>query len=476
MTFACDRAIKAGVRAGIPLSQARALLPAGRVRIEPADERRDRAALRAIAVWADRFSPCVSVHEPDTLIADVSGCASVFHGEDKLIHQLWTSLSRLGFSSRCAIAPTIGCAWAAARHLPGPTTIIEPGRERETLAPMPVSVLRLEADAVAALAEVGITCVGELLKLPRSALPSRFGDELLIRLDHALGQAMETITPVRILPALTQQHTLDGPTTRIDSIMALVTHLLDGLIAQLRHRDRGVRRLDITLDRTDLPPAMLTLTLSRATRDEQHLWRLIRPRLERIHMGFGVERVELKAAWLGPVTAEQASCWIDRHDQADEEARLAADELVDAFVNRLGPSRVLRAGVVQSHIPERASAMTSLAGRSIWEREKGDRAAGSFVAESTGAGSSPPRPGITLDPPESARVIAMTPDGPVATIRWRDEDLHARTCLGPERIALAWWTGGNAPRDFFQVQDQHGRWLWLARSLLSNQWSICGVW
>ena len=39
--------------------------------------------------------------------------------------------------------------------------------------------------------------IGELFALPRDELATRFGADLLLRLDQAIGSALETIEPIR---------------------------------------------------------------------------------------------------------------------------------------------------------------------------------------------------------------------------------------------------------------------------------------
>ena len=52
---------------------------------------------------------------------------------------------------------------------------------------LPVSALRLAPNTFSMLAECGLRTVGQLQDLPRSSLPSRFGPQLLQRLDQATG-------------------------------------------------------------------------------------------------------------------------------------------------------------------------------------------------------------------------------------------------------------------------------------------------
>lgn len=355
----CERAQRAGVRRGTPAAQARAAFAVGAVRLEEATPARDRAALDALAVWAHQFSPIVAVDPPDGLLLDVSGCARVFGGEDRLLGLVGERCRERGLRVRAAIGPSFGCAWAVARCGRGVLTVVGEGEEQRALKPLPVRALRVDEDAAAALGEVGITRVGELFDLPRAVLPARFGPELLFRLDQALGRAIETIEPVRPVAPVAVERVFDGPTGNLEAIGWCVRELLGELVAGLVLRESGARRLDLTLDRSDLEPARLMVSMSRPNRDARHLWSLIEPRLARTHLGFGVERVGLVAAREGRLRHEQAmdvhGCAGGREGVGEAEATRLGAELADTMANRFGRPRVVRAVLRGSHVPERAS-------------------------------------------------------------------------------------------------------------------------
>ncbi len=87
------------------------------------------------------------------------------------------------------------------------------------------------------------------------------------------------------------------------------------------------------------------------------------------------------------------------------------------------------------------------------------------------------RPSLLLERPEPVEVIAMTPDGPPSWFRWRGIEQRVTVSAGPERLAKEWWRGPSpATRDYFKVQDEHGRWLWIYRIVESGRWFVHGLW
>lgn len=457
----CERAAAAGVRAGMTLADARSAFPPDRVHAVPCDPARDAAALDGLARWAHRFSPRVALDPPDGLLIDLTGCARSLGGEPAIRSRALHDLERLGIGVRCVIAPTYAAAAALARHTQA--DIVEPAVLHAAVEALPVAALRLDARAEAGLAEVGIDRVGQLVGMPRSVLPARFGHDLLLRLDRMLGRAIETIEPVRPEEPVRVSVDFDGPTHRWESIEHVVRTLLADLCERLAARDLGVLRLVLTLRRSDLPPASLAFVASRPTHDGRHLWSLVRPRLERVHLGFGVEGVALLAERHGRIAHTQTDAWSAEEDADDPEGFA---RLVDTLSNRLGRDRVLRAEPVDSHRPERAFAYRPAADAPGRDRDREE--------------AHPlPRPSRLFPRPKPAEVIALTPDGPVHQLAWDGPARDAVTCLGPERIGPEWWRVDRdraRTRDYFAIQEDTGRWVWLFRELETGRWFVHGVW
>ncbi len=89
------------------------------------------------------------------------------------------------------------------------------------------------------------------------------------------------------------------------------------------------------------------------------------------------------------------------------------------------------------------------------------------------------RPSIFLARPMPVQVTLLTPDGPIISVRGRQDWRRIITTIGPERIRMPWWrraTVGRATRDYFKVQDEAGRWWWLYRRLDDRCWFIHGRW
>jgi protein ImuB len=449
----CRLAAGAGVRAGMTVAHARALL-GGRMLLRPHQPQRDASALAALAQWAmRRFSPVVAVDGDDGLLMDITGCQRLFGGERELVVALARALRRLGFDVRIATAATVGCAWAVARYGAASGAYVPDGRERAAISPLPVAALRLDEKIVAALAQVGVVRVGQVLELSRASLAQRFGPVVPLRIDAALGLAWEQIQPAKPVSAPQVRLVLAGPVKDARAIELGARNLLGRLLAKLRAGDLGVRRMELELARSDLQPLALTVRLSQPSADEKHLWTLLRPEVERAHMGFGVEGLKLTAWETDRLEHQQMALPIQDLPVAADAGQLLSranmrelGAMVDVLSGRLGESRVAVTEPVESHVPEKSFRQRP----AIEALRHGKAAAAAGHARPKTAKSKPgsrrealfppgDRPSVLLERPEPLRVVALTPDGPVMSLRWAGRNRRITACIGPERIGPQWW-------------------------------------
>jgi protein ImuB len=71
--------------------------------------------------------------------------------------------------------------------------MVAPGRASDMLGGLPIAALRLNAKIVDSLKDVGIERIAQLATKPRGSLQTRFGPDVLLRMDQALGAASEVL-------------------------------------------------------------------------------------------------------------------------------------------------------------------------------------------------------------------------------------------------------------------------------------------
>jgi protein ImuB len=501
-----DAAARLGLTIGMALADARARHPA--IEAAEANPEADRRLLEAIADWCDRYTPLVALDAPSGVMLDVTGCAHLFGGEAALGRDIVARLAAQGFHARAAVADTPGCAWAVARHgvfKERNVFIVPPSTMREALAPLPLAALRLDPDTVAALADVGLKRIADVLDLPRAALAARFGEAFLRRLDQALGREDEPITPRRPAPCYMAEQHFAEPIARERDVLGAIGRLSIRLGYAMEARDEGARLLEAALFRTDGKVFRIAVGTGAPVRAAERIARLFKDRLatvgEACDPGFGYDLVRLSA----PVTERcaPAQAGLDADPAAcDHAAELG--HLIDRLGARFGLRRITRLAPQDAHIPEFAVAAVpahaaqpqttppplgiasspAVRGRGTVRRTvEGATRLQSLLRPLHHAAHGPPSPihgrgcavQDTLAParparlfarPERIEAIAEVPDGPPVRFRWRRALHEVAAAEGPERIALAWWRdaeGRTLTRDYFRVETRTGARVWLYR-------------
>ena len=113
MVCACDAAAAAaGIAPGMALNSALALLP--ELQTLARDPQREHELLVAIAEWALRFSPRVSLEPPDAVLLEVRGSLRLFGGSRRLCERLRAELRTAGLEPQFSLTPTpMASLWMA---------------------------------------------------------------------------------------------------------------------------------------------------------------------------------------------------------------------------------------------------------------------------------------------------------------------------------------------------------------------------
>ena len=491
-----DAAARLGLRVGMPLADARAMYP--KLAVADVDESADFVLLEAIAEWCDRYTPLVGLDPSDGLTLDISGCAHLFGGEAVLANDLVRRLSAQGVQAHLAIADTVGCAWGVARFaqsLPqrgrmvgeaGRVGIIPSGDERDAIAPLPLAALRLPAETIEALSQVGLKYVVDVLDLPRAPLAARFGAEFVRRIDQALGREDEPIVPRLPIPAAITEQRFADPIALERDMLGTIEKLAAKLGALLERRGEGARLLQAALFRTDGKVFRIEVGTSEPLREPARIRHLFADKLgvigDEVDPGFGYDMLRLAALVTERVDAAQTGL-----AQPDHAAELA--HLIDRLGARFGLRRVTRFVAQDTHIPEfavMAVGAASIAAHSHVSGNPGPRTGPPLSrgrAELQQDSNAPTRPIRLLARPEPVEAIAEVPDGPPVRFRWRHVLHEVAHVEGPERIAMEWWrdaAGAALTRDYFRVESREGVRVWLYREGLvrsgePTRWFLHGV-
>ncbi len=456
ITALTDGAVRLGLKAGMGLADARAMYP--KLPVVEADPEADQRLLEGIADWCDRYTPLIGLDPPDGLLLDVTGCAHLFGGEAALAQDLVRRLAQQGLRARVAVADTAGCAWGVAHY--GKQGIVPAGETQAAMRSLPIAALRVDAETVTVLKTSGLTCVADLISRPRAPFAARFGKELLLRLDQALGHIEEPISPRQPLPAAMAERRFADPIAREADVLGTIEKLASQLVTVLDRRGEGGRLFQVALFRADGAVHRLELGTGSPLREPSRVRRLFEDRLavlgDAVDPGFGFDMIRLSA--LVTERCDPLQSGLTGPDHSEELAHL-----IDRLGARFGLRRVTRQVAQDTHIPEYAvvGVPAHAARRTVLP-----------VSHPEQDSLMPIRPIRLFERPQPIDVTAEVPDGPPAQFNWREIKHHVVKAEGPERIALEWWRddrGNKLTRDYFRVESRSGTRMWLYREGLYSR-------
>src|SRR5580700_10715078 len=492
-----------GIATGMPLADALSFLPGLLTR--PAELAEDAAALRRLAEWCGRYSPWTAPDGADGIKIEATGSAHLWGGEPGLVADLSQRLARQGIAHRLAIADTLGAAWAMARFAAGEaeegacklpvktgktggiatSLVVAPGETRAALVLLPIAALRFDPAIVEGLHRVGLRRIGEALAMPRDALARRFGEAVARRLDQALGELPEPLSPLGEVPTRRVRLSFAEPIADPADLARAAERLTADLVARLAREGMGARRLDLGFHRVDGRVEHIRLGTARPSRDPRHLTALLIGKLDTVDPGLGIEDAILAAFAVEKLAPEQIGMTGAGATAGDTAS------LFDRLGARLGFDALARLEPRASHIPERASVTAPTANRL---HPNPPPHAGKRARRSSGEGvgvapQKPPRPVRLFALPEPVEAFWVLPDDPPFRFTWRRRTHRIAQADGPERIAEEWWRpdgqlidGDGDPgaiRDYYRVEDEAGRRFWLFRAGLPGdpppRWFVHGI-
>ncbi|WP_240636083.1 Y-family DNA polymerase [Caldimonas tepidiphila] len=402
--------------------------------------------------WALQFTPRVCLLE-EAVLMELAASLRLFGGEAALHARLSREAAALGVAA-LAGAPT-GLGALALARCGGPDGFARP--LPELLDALPLAALGAAAAHAPLLERLGCRTLGALRRLPRGGLARRTGALLLEALDQAYGLRPEAY-PWLVLPEVFDVRLeLPGRVESAPALMFGARRLLLQLAGWLAARQAGVRALRLAWRgegrRAGAGAGELPLRTAEATRDVEHLGRLLAEHLARTRLVAPVDELRLRAEEVEPLAPASASLLPDARRDGGEPLQ----QLIERLAARLGAARVLWPQAREDHRPE---------GRVRW------RAADSAGPRPVAAGAR--RRGTAAEPPPGPPQPAWLLEVPLPllVIDGRPHYHGALQLLaGPHRLEAGWWDGeGGSPgaparaeRDYFVAHSPGAGLLWIYR-------------
>jgi protein ImuB len=378
----------------------------------------------------------------------------------------WELLERAGWREgevRAGVASIPVAAEAAARSGESPVTVVEPGRERAFLAPLPLALLDADPKLLRLLDGVGVRSCGELGELAREAVEVRFGAEASGLWRRARGDDPRLL--FRPIPRERPHASMDFVSYEVrqaERLLFTVHALLGSVCGALEARGERARELTLAFSLSGGGVLRETLRASRPTADRAMWLDRIRGLLERLRLPDAVVGIEIQVGGTEAASATQG----DLFDRGFATAA-PVEEAVIRLMDRHG----------SLFVEPETSAHPMLERRTRWRVRPPEEA----VETRT------PSPGRELSPSLTLQLLAEPRRIAVRERLRRDHAVPVEyhdgrrwhelvTAAGPDRLSGGHWEEAPYAREYFRCTTQAGVLVWLYRDASENAWYLHGWW
>jgi protein ImuB len=454
------------------------------------------AVLQRLCLYAQQFTSFVSIELPNALLLEIKGSLKLLGPLETLHANIDACWRRLELPAESATAPsTLAALWLARgggrsaghRDAGCPIVIEDLGMLPGHLAKLPIACTAWDPERLQTLRAMGVTCMGELLRLPRAGLARRLGPAAVQDLDIALARQF---APRRAFVPRERFRARCDFETEIENV-AYLEKALEPLVVRcaqfLRERQAGVQVLQLKLRHRAGPATRVHVGLASVTSERRRLTDVLAQKLGRLALDAPVRGMELVSDFLQPLSAGSldvfagltgtgAGTGAGGRDSVPQcggrmpkptpagrpqgEGQDGPSQLVERLRARLGEEAVYGVASIPEHRPEAAwRRVHELSLTSV--RRMGEK------MTDRGSSDDMPRPVWLLDAPLAISLSDI------------QEGHRSGLVLeqGPERIESGWWDGRGVARDYYIARQRqpHGARLWVFQERLSKRWYLHGV-
>jgi DNA polymerase IV len=333
-----------GVRSAMPLRTAAALCPAGV--FVPVDGRRYAEASRQVMEILRRFSPRIEQVSIDEAFMDVTGTDGLFGTGAELARKVKDAIAaEVGLTASVGVAANrLVAKIASDLRKPDGLVVVPAGEEAAFLALLPIERLwGVGPSTRRALADYGVSTIGDLAALPDDLLRRRFGrhgPELAAR---ARGVGETEVGGQEAIKSVSQEHTFDTDTADWEVVERTLLALSEGVAGRLRADGLRCSTVAVKIRDSDFVTITRQRTMPDPTDSTDVIWRTTVALTRREVHGMRVRLLGVGASGLS-----------DRHQLAlfesvDQRER-RADTVVDAIRQRFGPRAIRRARLLDADV------------------------------------------------------------------------------------------------------------------------------
>lgn len=264
-----------GLRAGMPVGLARRLCP--QAIFIPGDMAKYRRFSARFFELLAELSPAVEPVSLDEAYLDLTGCESVLGSAREAMLKFKTRLrEELGLTASVGIASCKVVAKVAS-ELSKPDGLLEvnPGEEKEFLAPLPIGQLpgvgpRTERE----LKKLGLSTIGDLASSPLAFLKGHFGKVGEMLYLYANGIDERRVEPPGETKSISRETTLPQDTLDARLLQGTLYRLVEEVGAELRSQGKQARCITLKLRYADFETITRSQTIKEGIEADQAIFEI----------------------------------------------------------------------------------------------------------------------------------------------------------------------------------------------------------
>ncbi|MDX1582789.1 MAG: DNA polymerase Y family protein [Thermoanaerobaculia bacterium] len=258
VAVASKRARKLGIRSGMTLPQARAILP--RLVARSRDSECEHSAQEALLEVAESLSPRVEDAEDGVVFLDLEGLEGLYRPDGKRSgregkalpweHAFASEAFRVAETAGLPVWIGIASSKLAARvasESPRTPVIVSPGEETRFLAELPLERLDPEIEIATTLSRWGLSSIGDLAKLPEAEIATRLGEAGRRLHLAARGVDSRPIIPRVPPPQFREGTELEWPLVALEPFLFVARAALERLSQRMERLGYACRRLEVAM-------------------------------------------------------------------------------------------------------------------------------------------------------------------------------------------------------------------------------------
>jgi DNA polymerase-4 len=335
-----------GVRSAMPLRTAAALCPTAV--FVPVDGAKYSEASRRVMAILRRFTPRVEQVSIDEAFLDVAGSEALFGTPESIAVRIKSAVrDELELTASVGVASNrLVAKIASDLRKPDGLVVVPAGREAVFLSPLAIERLwGVGRQTRRALADYGVTTIGQLAEVPDDVLVRRFGPHGPSLAERARGIDASTVGNDADAKSVSHEHTFGADTNDWDQIERTLLSLADGVARRLRSGGVKAGTVAVKVRNSEFETRTRQRTLNPPTDQTEAIWRtavaLARPEVRGI-------RVRLLGVAASHLTEREQLVLFD----TDEPRRRRAIAAADAVIKRFGRGAIVRGRLLDSDVPD----------------------------------------------------------------------------------------------------------------------------